>query len=290
MSTTGRRVALIQIHIVVALAGGSGLFAKLVTASPALMTCARAAIAALCLGLVAAITKSSLHLADKRQLAVLALSGAILGFHWFSFFHSIRISTVAMGVLGFATFPLFVTFLEPLVFRERLRLADVLGSLVIVAGLVLVTPDFSLSSGMTRGLLWGVASGFAYALVSLFTRAGVKDCPVLAVTFYQQIFAALVLIPAILPWQGNLPPRDLFLLALLGIVFTALSQGLLVASLRHLSARTISIMLGMEPVYGILLAWFILHEAPSPRTLAGGLLICGMVFLTSIRHASPTKA
>ena len=48
-----------------------------------------------------------------NQMALIA-SGVLLSFHWFAFFHSIQLSTVAVGVIGFSTYPVFVTFLEPL--------------------------------------------------------------------------------------------------------------------------------------------------------------------------------
>ena len=47
------------------------------------------------------------------------LSGVILAIHWLTFFHAIQVSTVAIGLIGFATFPIFVTFLEPIMYRQK---------------------------------------------------------------------------------------------------------------------------------------------------------------------------
>lgn len=38
--------------------------------------------------------------------------------HWVSFFKSIQVSTVAVGLLSFSTYPVFTTFLEPLFFKR----------------------------------------------------------------------------------------------------------------------------------------------------------------------------
>ena len=125
----------------------------------------------------------------------MALGGAILAAHWFTFFLSIQVSTVAIGLLGFATFPLFVTFLEPVVFGERLHRYDVIAALVVVAGLVLVTPSFDVGNTLTQGLLWGMLSAFTFALLALLNRAYARSYPAVTVVFYQQAFAALCMLP-----------------------------------------------------------------------------------------------
>ena len=93
-----------------------------------------------------------------------------------------------------------------------------------------------------------------------------------------------------LQWQGTLTGQDLLLLVILGVVFTALGQGLVVASLQQLRAQTASVIFGLEPVYGILLAWLLLGEIPAPRTLVGGVLICGAVLWASVQHGKSTDS
>jgi drug/metabolite transporter (DMT)-like permease len=119
---------------------------------------------------VALLTKSSLRLHGWKDLLVLAISGAILAVHWFTFFLSIQVSTVAIGLLAFSTFPLFATFLEPIIFSERLHRRDVITALFVTIGLVLVTPSFDFGNHLTQGLLWGILSAFLYAVLSLLSR------------------------------------------------------------------------------------------------------------------------
>jgi drug/metabolite transporter (DMT)-like permease len=276
------RVGLAQIHIAVLLAGGAGLFAKLVSVSPVVLTAGRTLFGSLALLLFAMATSTSLRVGGARDLAALALSGVILAFHWFTFFLSIQVSTVAIGLLAFSTFPLFTTFLEPLMFGERLRRQDVLSAIIVTAGLILVTPSFDVGNQLTQGMLWGILSAFSYAVLSLLIRSYGGKYPAAAVSFYQQGFAALFLLPFAWQWQGTVSVPDLMYLVVLGVVFTALGQGLVVASLRHLRAQTTSVVFGLEPVYGILLAWLLLHEIPDARTLLGGSLICGTVLWTSL--------
>jgi drug/metabolite transporter (DMT)-like permease len=284
LTTLNKRIGLVQIHTAALLAGFTGLFAKFLEVSPAVITAGRTVFGSLALLIAAKLMGLSLRVSTRRDMLVLALSGVVLAIHWFTFFRSIQISTVAVGLLAFSTFPLFVTFLEPLVFRERFHFFDAFTAAVVVVGLVLICPTFDLGSHTTRGVLWGVISGFAYALLSLLSRSCVRTLSALAVTFYQQAFAALLVLPAMLSFRGTLSARTLLLLLVLGVVFTALAQALFVGSLRHIRAQMASVIIGLEPVYGILFAVALLHEMPSLRTLLGGVLICGAVLATTLKH------
>lgn len=281
VSNVNHRTGLFQIHLAVLLAGGAGLFAKFLSVGPMVLTSGRTVFGCVTLLAVALLTKSSLRLHHWKDFLVLALSGAILAAHWFTFFLSIHVSTVAIGLLAFSSFPLFATFLEPIVFGERLHRRDIVTALAVTAGLVLVTPSFDFSNHLTQGLLWGILSAFTYALLSLLSRVYAGKYPAVSISFYQQGFAALCTLPFALQWEGTLTAHDLVFLLVLGVVFTALGQGLVVASLRHLRAQTTSVVFGLEPVYGIALAWLLLSEVPAGRTLLGGLLICGAVLWAS---------
>lgn len=283
-TTLNKTLGLVQIHAAALLAGFTGLFGKFLDVSPAVITAGRTVLGALALLVAAKLMGSRLRVSTRRDMLVLALSGLVLAIHWLTFFRSIQISTVAVGLLAFSSFPLFVTFLEPLLFRERFHLFDLVATVVVVAGLVLVTPAFDLRNHLTQGVLWGVISGFAYALLSLLSRSCVRTLSALSVTFYQQAFAALFVSPALLGSCATFSPRVLLLLLVLGVIFTALAQGLFVGSLQHIRAQMASVIIGLEPVYGILFALLLLGEVPSARTLLGGLLICGAALATTLKH------
>ncbi len=283
-SPSNDRRSLIQIHLAIVLAAGASLIAKILPISPVVITCGRTVFGSLALALVARFTGSSLRLHNQKDLLMIVLSGGLLAVHWMTFIWSVQVSTVAVALLAFSSFPLFVTFLEPIIFGERLHYYDLLTALIVVAGLTLVSPNLDTSNHLTQGVLWSVFSAFAYALLSLQGRVFVRTYPAITVAFYQQAFAALCTLPFAIQWEGTLTTRDLFFLLLFGTVFTALVQALIVASLRRLRVQTVSIVCSLEPVYGILFAWLLLHETPSIRTLLGGLLIGGAVLWDSLKH------
>lgn len=270
-------------HIAVILAGGTGLFPKFLAVEPMLMTFARTFFGGFTLLVFAVLLRVSLRIASPKFALALAGSGLILAFHWFAFFQSVRVSTVAIGVLGLGSLTLFATFLEPLAFRERLRVRDVITGLLIVLGLLLITPAFDLGNSHTLGLLWGIAAGFSYAVFSLITRALVRSVPAISIAFYQQIFAALATLPLAWTAFGGATRVDWFSLIVLGVVFTGISQWLMTSSLLNLRVQTSSVLLGLEPIYAILLALAFLGEIPGVRTIFGGLVICGTVLWSSLR-------
>lgn len=284
MNRSASRHSLIQLHTAVLLAGGTGLFAKLVTVDSTQITFGRTLFGCLALAVAAMVMKVDLRVRGWKDFGLMALSGMLLAVHWISFFHSIRLSTVAVGLLALATFPLFVMILEPLIFGERLHRQEVIAAGAVVAGLMLVTPEWNPYSPWVRGLGWGIFSAFSYALLSLVTKCSVRGYPALTVTFHQQATACLCVLP--LAWHaGGIPTgRDVLLIVVLGVVFTGLAQGLAVASLRYLRARTVALTYGLEPVYGVVLGWMVLDERPTVRTIAGGVLILAAVTMASLRQ------
>ena len=137
------------IHVAVFLFGLSGLLGKVLTTPPVVIVFGRTSVAAVALGLVWWLRSSGPAL-GSRDWFFFAGSGAVLAVHWLTFFQAIQVSTVAIGLLSFSSFPLFVTILEPMVFHERRRRVDLATSLLVVTGLALVAPNFDLSQHLAR--------------------------------------------------------------------------------------------------------------------------------------------
>lgn len=272
---------LLEIHFAVFLFGLSGLIGKLITLPPLLIVFGRTVFAAVTLAIILQFTGKFHFKISKKHFLLISLTGVLLAFHWFSFFYSIQISTVAIGLLTFSSFPLFVTFLEPLFFKEPLKFQDVLLAIIVIVGLILVVPAFSLSNKMTQGVFWGIISGFTFALLSLFNRSFTKQLPSIQITFIQNSAAALCLLPSIFLLDFKIQQLDYILIPILGIFCTALSFNLYVKSLKSLKAKSIGIIMCLEPLYGIVLAILLLQEIPSGRTILGGIIILSAVTIES---------
>jgi drug/metabolite transporter (DMT)-like permease len=277
--------SLAAIHAAVLLFGISGLFGKFLTVSPLVIVFGRTVFAALALAPILLKSGITPFRADRHRLVIYMFQGALLALHWCTFFLSIQISTVALGLLTFSSFPLFVTLLEPLFFKERLRPFDMVIALLVFAGLVLVLPSFDFSQKPVQGALWGTFSGFTFALLAIFNKKNLAFDSPMGVAFHQNAFAALSLVPILLVVPPGIPtPKEILLLAGLGTICTALSHTLFISSLKQLRATTVSIITALEPLYGILLAALLLNEMPTIRTLAGGAIILTATTLATRSH------
>lgn len=287
---TNRFQGLLAIHLAVLLFGASGLFGKFLDLPAALIVYGRVFFASLAFAITIPIFKKNVRWQQRQDLIGFIFLGAVLAVHWTAFFYAIQISTVAIGLLTFSTFPVFVTFLEPLFFGERLRRFDVLISLVVFVGLVLVIPEFDLANNLTRGVIWGTISGLTFAVLSILNRKFVADYSAFTVSFYQNGVASLVLLPFVGRSIPDVTLPEWGQLVLLGVVFTAVAHTLFIKGMQTIKAQLASLIASLEPVYGILFALIFLQEVPSGRELLGGTIILSAIFYAT-RHANqPTNS
>jgi drug/metabolite transporter (DMT)-like permease len=265
--------SLFEIHAAVLLFGLAGLFGKWLDLSPLTIVFGRVFFASVALALILLNVQQGFRIRPKRHLLYLVFLGFVLAFHWVAFFHSIQISTVAIGLLSFSTFPVFATFLEPVFFKERLIKTNVFFSLICLFGVFLIVPRFSIENTSFMGVLWGLLSGFTFAVLAVYNRKLTQTHSSLALAFYQDFFATLFLLPFFLILKPVVAGKDLLLLIVLGTICTAGSHSLFIKGMKHIKAQTAGLINTLEPVYGIVFASLFLHEIPSIRTLIGGIII-----------------
>lgn len=286
------RNALGALHIGALLFGLTGVFGKLAAASASVIVFGRAGFAVIALACFAAVSRRSpWHAFTRRDVRSLLVSGLLLAGHWVSFFIAVKVAGVAIATLGFASFPAFTVLLEGLIFRERIRLNEIMLVVLVSVGLILVTPTFDLASQATEGLLWAIASGLTFSLLSLNNRANAGRVPAVQAAMWQNAVVALCLLPFAAPQISSVRPLDWVWIGLLGVLCTGVAHSLFVASLAVIKARTAAVVFALEPVYGITLAWLLFHETPTLRMLLGGALIIVAIVASSrmARGASPVK-
>jgi drug/metabolite transporter (DMT)-like permease len=284
-----KRYGLFEIHIAVLLFGLAGLFGKFLTLSPLLIVFGRTFFASITLSVILVFSTIKLRAQSMRDLSALIMLGVILAIHWITFFHAIQISTVAVGLLTFSTFPVFVTFMEPYFFKEKLRRFDILTAGSVVLGFILVIPSLDFQNHITQGAFWGTISGFTFAVLSILNRKYVSTYPSMMIVWYQNLIATIILLPFIFFDDLTLQATDFAMLALLGIFCTALAHALFIKSLVHIKTQLASITACLEPVYGIIFAFVLLGEIPTFRTILGGGIILGTITIASMKRTSREK-
>ncbi|XCP84676.1 DMT family transporter [Roseburia hominis] len=275
---------LISVHLAVLLFGVVGLFAKLVDLPAVIIVLWRVIFSSAFLWCFLFFRKQKIRLCYRKDYYLMIGAGVILAVHWTSYMQAIQSSTVAVGILAFSTFPLFVTFMEPLVFHEKLRGFDLACAVGMLLGVVLIVPEFELGNSMTQGVLWGVLSAFTYAVLSLMNRGFTKTYQAAVVSFYEQISASVVLLPTMFLLRPVMTGKDLAVLMVLGVVFTALAHSLFINGLKTVRVQTAGIISGLESVYGIVSAFLFLGEIPGRREMIGGIVILGVAFLSTVKN------
>ena len=283
------RNGVISVLVALPFVSMTGLFGKFLSHSPLLIVQGRTVFAFGALLMALFIIQKAIFFKNYREWAWLTVSGTVLATHWIAFFQAIQVSTVAIGLLSFSSYPLFTTFLEPLFFREQLRSRNIFAVLLVICGLALMTTSNNedsnviISGSVVQGVLWGLASGLGFAVLTLLNRGHVRNHSPLLLTCWQNGIAALVILPWSWSESWDLSGKDWGLLFILGVVCTVGGHTLLINGLRHVRAQVVSLLIaGMEPVFAILFALFLLGETPSGQTLLGGVLIVGTtVFMIS---------
>lgn len=274
---------IIYLHIAVMLFGLAGVAAQFVEIPAVLVALGRVVCSSLLLLIIAIVKKESLRLNSGKDYCMIILTGAVMAIHWTTFFQSVQVSTVAIGTITFSTFPLFLTFIEPIVFHEKLRSQSVLSAILLLIGVMITIPEFSMENHTTIGIIWGMVSSLSYAVLTLANRYFSPRYPARTVCLYEQGSAAIVLLPALFLVKTTWRPLDLAGIAFVGFICTAFAHSLYVSAQKSVRAQTAGIISGMETVYGILYALLFLGEVPTIRELAGGIVILGVAMYSSIK-------
>jgi drug/metabolite transporter (DMT)-like permease len=256
----------------------------------------RLAFAALTLGVAALVLRKVPLLRFHRYRGRIVLIGVTLAAHWFLYFATIKLSSVAVAVLMAYLAPLAIAIIAPFVLPEaRSRVA--LAALVPAAGGVALVALGGEEGGAVRplALATGLLTAATYAALVLMTKRIAAEVPVLALSFWNYAVASVAIAPLLLGADRVLPTvSELPAVLALGVVFTALSGYLYIWFLRHVTAQAIGILAYIEPVSAALLAWAVLDEALNWQVVVGGLLVIAagatVVFLEPQDAAAPETA
>lgn len=273
MSASLKNKALFNTHVSGLLFGGTSLFSRLIDLSALNMTAIRSLIAVVTLLIVLSARKQSLKLASFKHGLLMLVSGVLLGLHWVTYFHAMQVSSIAIGMIALFTYPMITIFLEPIMKGSLPKRADILCGFVVLLGVLLMVPSFSLESEVTLGVLWGVFSALLFSVRNVIQRHYLSEYGGEVSILYQGAVVTAILVGFVdaVPRFDNVYVWGQLLV--LGAFFTALPHVLFASGLRVLNAKTVSLVSCLQPVYATLFAYMVLHEKPALLTLVGGAII-----------------
>ena len=258
-----KRKAFWQLHISVMLAGFTGLFGKLITLNEVDIVWYRMLFTSLIL-----VVFTGLPRVGWKKFLQISGCGALLGLHWMLFYSSIKASNVSIGVVCFALVGFFTAIFEPIVFRRKVSWAELLLSLITVAGLLCI---FSFDARYRYGIAIGVVSSAVCSLYAIFNKkvsVGVRSRTMLMYQMSGGIVGVSLIIPLYLmvfPSQQPvvvIPEGSNLWWMLCHALFCTIGMYLLqIQALKQLSAFTVNLTYNLEPCYTILLAFLFFGEA-----------------------------
>lgn len=304
------RSAYIQLHIAVFIFGFTAILGKLISADHFTLVWHRMWLAALGFFLIPGFAKA-LWQTKSGDLLKLAGIGVLVAIHWLTFYGSIKIGDSASLTLGcFGLTSTFTSILEPLIYRKRFVMLDVLLGLMALAGITLIAlyaPEPKGSIGnMPLAIIVGVFSTFVAALFSTINSTLASKIDTKVMSFAELgggfLFLSLLLLSSfsideILPvnsfklWPVTDHPKvldtsyaDFIWIALLALVCTNIAFVMNLNAMKRVTAFTANLAINLEPVYGILMAAFIFkeHQFLNLQFYLGTVIILSSVVIHSI--------
>ncbi|MDP5040080.1 MAG: DMT family transporter, partial [Paraglaciecola sp.] len=159
---------------------------------------------------------------------------------------------------------------------------DLLSAAVVFFGIYLIVPEISMDNDITLGIVVGIGSAFLYAIRNLMMRKYFSHYSGAHSMAYQTLIIVLCLSFFVSPNIVAASQQTYIWLAVLGTLLTALPHTLIATSLKHLRAKTFSLVACMQPLYGVILAILILDEQPTWQTFVGGLLVISAAIYETI--------
>lgn len=261
----------------------SGVLGRYINMPAEAIILCRAFLATVFIFLFCKFKKMDFTIKNKKDKISFTTSGFLMGAHWVTYFYALKLSNVALGMLSLYTFPVITAFLEPFFSKKKINIVHVFLAILVLIGVYVLVPEFSLKNNDLKGILLGILSALFYALRNLMIKKEVKKYNGSIIMLYQMVVVTILLIPTLFFSDFSNIMNQLPLLLLVALLTTAIGHTLMVKSLKHFSATTTSIISSVQPIFGIIIAYFFVNEIPSFNVCIGGSLILLTVIIESLR-------
>lgn len=278
-----------NIILSMAVFGTLGIFIKNIPLSSGEIALSRAVIAAISILLYKFAKNKKIPFAEiKKDLFLLFLSGAAMGFNWIFLFQSYRYTTVSIATLSYYFAPVIVMAVCPILFREKLSFRQIICFAISTLGLVLVIDPGKLLPGSNNfiGICFGLCAAVLYATVIILNKL-IKNVTGIDRTLIQFFAAIVILLPYVSLTDGlHLSTAGAFgviNLLIVGIVHTGITYCLYFSSLKDLKGQEAAILSYTDPLVAIIVSVSFLGENITLTQILGGILILGFTLLNEMK-------
>lgn len=276
----------LNLHLIVFIWGFTAILGALITIDASFLVWYRMLLAAVFLAVFLWFKKKSFKVTPIVLCKFLSV-GFLIALHWITFFEAIKISTVSITLSVFSLGAFFASLLEPLFYGRRVLWYEVFFGLIIIAGLGLI---MQVEINYWNGMVLALSSIILGVLFTLINGKLIVNHDPSIISFYE-FFAGFIFISVYFLFQGSfsadffmLSAKNWILILILASVCTAYAFTASVKVMRRLSPYTVMLTTNLEPVYGIILAYFIIggKEKMSTEFYIGAVLIVITVLLNGI--------
>jgi drug/metabolite transporter (DMT)-like permease len=233
------------------------------------------------------VNPARLRLRDAAGLAVIAVAG--LGVN-IATFVAFDLTTVALVLLAFYTYPALVAVVAVALGHERLDGTRLIALGLALGGMVLVVAGGlgSAGSGVAFnpiGVLLGLLAAVFQTTFVTVNRGRLATMPSVQVTGWilLLITTACTLLALVLGNRLDIPLHDgraLGLSVLAGVAGAGIPSALLLVGIRAIGGTRSGILMLLEPLVGVSLAALLLHEALLPiQVVGGGAILAAAILL-----------
>lgn len=256
--------AYLQLHISVLLYGFTAILGKLITLSELSLVWWRMGLTTVSFLLIPGVVKAFRAVPAQVRWQLLGI-GIVVALHWVCFFGAVKYANVSICLVCMATTSFMTALFEPLIFKTRIKPYELLLGIAVIPGMYLVVR--STSWDMRIGVVLGLLSAALAVVFSVLNKKMVAAEINTKVMTFIELGSGWLFLTAVLPlylWQSgaSMTPTwpDLGWLLILALLCTTLAFVLTLNALRHVSAFTSNLVINLEPVYGILIAWWLFQE------------------------------
>jgi drug/metabolite transporter, DME family len=233
-----------------------------------------------------------LPVADRIGLVAVGLAG--LGLNVAMFF-AFDLTSIAVALLAFYTYPALVAVAAAALGHERLDSVRLAALGLALAGMVLVVGGGLASGGAVTihplGVLLGLGAAVGQTIFVTVSRTRFRAVPseqamgwIIAII---AVGCALLALATAAPLGVVAERPDALAFALLGgIVGAGIPSTLFLVGIRAIGGIRAGILMLFEPLVGVTLAALLLHEALTPLQVLGGAAILGAALLIQ-RSSTP---
>ena len=280
---------ILLMHFVILIFGFTGILGKLITIEAIPLVFWRTLIGG---GAIYVWLKMRRKVSKKSAADVLKMGGIglLVAIHWITFFASIKISNVSVALTMLATSPMFIGFLEPLIFKRKIDWRELTVAAVVLIG---VGTIFSFNTTYHEGMILGIISAFFASLFATFNGVLIKTHDASNISLVELLTAsAAIFILLFFTGEVNgdlfvLSGQDWFWITILALVATSFAFIAFTSVMKVLTPFTTSVAINLEPIYSIILAVIIFGDEEIMGTrfyIGASIIICAVMLNTILKR------